>query len=209
MFEYLWSSLECIGGLAVCSLAYNNLQKFMPPNTAVTVHTGSLSVGDLRKDSDTLPGSSIKSLSIVKTGQRFSSTNNRSTLARPIQIYFHNVEYHKNTKVSCSFWQFGRNSDPGFWSSFGVTTHVINDTTILCKSSHLTSFSVLVAVQDPAVRSNPALSPLSGSMTVILCDLSTALRYLELHYLHWLWNIISLLVRCSYLPRLPQTVSTF
>jgi hypothetical protein len=156
------------GGLAVCSLAYNNLQKFMPPNTAVTVHTGSLSVGDLRKDSDTLPGSSIKSLSIVKTGQRFSSTNNRSTLARPIQIYFHNVEYHKNTKVSCSFWQFGRNSDPGFWSSFGVTTHVINDTTILCKSSHLTSFSVLVAVQDPA------LSDTLSYITYIGCGISLA-----------------------------------
>lgn len=43
------------------------------------------------------------------------------------------------------------NSSPGYWSSSGVTTQLLSDTNVLCSSKHLTSFCVLVAVQDAAV----------------------------------------------------------
>lgn len=46
------------------------------------------------------------------------------------------------------------------WSSAGVQTHVYSDslghdTHVLCNSSHVTTFSVLVAVEQPLVRLIP------------------------------------------------------
>lgn len=45
------------------------------------------------------------------------------------------------------------NTIPGLWSSSGVTTDQTSSTDVLCTSTHLTSFSVLVSVQDAAVFS--------------------------------------------------------
>jgi hypothetical protein len=45
-----------------------------------------------------------------------------------------------------------RNSTPGRWNSSGVTTEQLDDTHILCVSSHLTSFSVLVSVESAVVK---------------------------------------------------------
>lgn len=54
---------------------------------------------------------------------------------------------------TASFYIYCSNSitGQGHWSSVGVTTYKLNDDNILCSSEHLTSFSVLVAVQESAV----------------------------------------------------------
>ena len=229
MRVYIQPSLAGVGGLAVCSLAFKNLQEFMPSNTMTSSSTSPLLVRELRcryslltglcvvydccgiyrNNSNELPQSSIVSLSIVKTGQRYNSSNARLKLEEPVLINYANVQVwyqyrsliymcihylmfqyeliacplYSLSKMPNSGVRFGSlgcrslyeyslehtsnlfymymysNSDIGFWSSSGVRTHVLNDTNILCNSSHLTSFSVLVTVQDPAVRSTHALSP--------------------------------------------------
>jgi hypothetical protein len=138
--------------LAVFSMVYNNLENFMPPSTTESSNTSSQSVGDLRKNSNELPHTSIVSLSIVDTAAPYSSSSTTVNLKEPVLINYTNVKYVKNGKHTCSFWQFGRNSEAGFWSSSDVTTNVLGDTNVLCSSTHLTSFCVLVAIQDPAVQ---------------------------------------------------------
>ena len=47
----------------------------------------------------------------------------------------------------CAFFNFtGGANQTGGWSYRGLTTEVINDTHVLCKASHLTSFVVLVSI---------------------------------------------------------------
>ena len=43
------------------------------------------------------------------------------------------------------------NSTPGQWSSTDVTTTELGNRNVLCSATHLTSFAVLVAVEDAAV----------------------------------------------------------
>jgi hypothetical protein len=158
--------------LAAVSLVFNNLEEFMPPNTISAKSALLESVGDLRKKSDQLPGTSIVSLSIVVAGKQYNASSAKQKLKEPVNIsYTASVE---GMKYMCSFWEFGSNSEPGFWSSSGVTTDVINDTTILCSSSHLTSFSVLVAVQDAEVTETLSY------ITTIGCGISIACLFLAL-----------------------------
>jgi hypothetical protein len=154
--------------LAVFSMVYNNLENFMPPSTTESSNTSSQSVGDLRKNSNELPHTSIVSLSIVDTAAPYSSSSTTVNLKEPVLINYTNVKYVKNGKHTCSFWQFGRNSEAGFWSSSDVTTNVLGDTNVLCSSTHLTSFCVLVAIQDPAVSDSLSY------ITYIGCGISLA-----------------------------------
>jgi hypothetical protein len=137
--------------IGVVSLAFNNLQDLMPPTTTQNSRNTSESVRKLRTTTKERLHTSIVSLSIVEIGKSYSSRNSKFELNTPIEINYMNIQPVENGNYTCSFWEFGSDSTPGYWSSLGVTTEIRSDTNIVCNSFHLTSFSVLVSVQDPSV----------------------------------------------------------
>ena len=108
---YAWSCLAGTSQLAAFSVVFNNLQEFMPPNTMIASNTSLESVGDLRyvsgwsscvllsncvgcihrEKSEQLPRTSVVSLSIVETGERYSSSSAKLTLKEPVQINYTTV----------------------------------------------------------------------------------------------------------------------
>ena len=69
-------------------------------------------------------------------------------------------------------------TDFGSWVSDGIITEIINDTTVRCLSSHLTSFAVLVDVSgthsETANETSPAVNgtALSAMVSYIDCAVS-------------------------------------
>jgi hypothetical protein len=177
--------------LAVSSLVYKNLQDFMPPNSIEYNSTSTQSIGALRKNSKELPQSSVVSLSIVNTGEWYNSRNAKLSFHKPLYINYTNVKIVENGKYTCSYWQYGINSNPGYWSSYGVTTDVISDTHIMCSTYHLTSFSVLVAVTDPAMLETLSYITYIGCGVSLICLLITLVfRIYFRSHLHFEKNFV-------------------
>jgi hypothetical protein len=153
--------------LSVASVVFKDLEKFMPSNTTNNIKTVSV----MRKDSNEGPKAAVVSISllIISASKDVSYDSNYRSFnlsgTSPVTINYLNIGVQNDEKATCVFWQFADGSTPGHWSTDGVATHQIGNK-IQCESEHLTSFSVLVAVHDPAT--SDALS----YITYIGCGLS-------------------------------------
>jgi hypothetical protein len=134
--------------LFVSNMVFQNLQQYMPYNNTSTSSRIGESVGEQRNSSDQAPSTVLVSGSIVEdiVGQPYNPSYTTRMLPANVTIAYGNIEPDSIAKYTCAYWQFKTNSTPGQWVSSGVTTIQINDTSILCLSNHLTSFSVLVSI---------------------------------------------------------------
>jgi hypothetical protein len=165
--------------LAVVSLVFKNLEDLMPPTTTKRNRNASQSVHELRQKSEEKPHTSIVSLSIVEIGTSFSPN---LELNDPIEINYMNIESVDNGNYTCSFWQFGSDSNLGYWSSVNVTTEIRSETNIVCKTFHLTSFCVMVSVQDPATSDALSYITYIGCGISLLCLFITLVFLVSLRY---------------------------
>jgi hypothetical protein len=90
--------------------------------------------------STTRTASLVLSCQVGETANlQYSSLNKR-----PLEVFFPSATPGPVTSGDCVYWQ-AEDSGPGFWSDVGVDT-IYGDDGILCRSRHLSSFTVLTDV---------------------------------------------------------------
>ncbi|XP_062502919.1 adhesion G protein-coupled receptor L2-like [Corticium candelabrum] len=135
----------------VSLVAFKNLEDYMPPETT-DVDIRQHSVAALRNTNEIVPTANIISASIVATsdGAKYRRNYQPLHLSNASAVY---INYTLEVKeidddAECVFWQFANGSELGQWSVEGLTTEILTGGRVVCTSTHLTSFSVLVAVEE-------------------------------------------------------------
>jgi hypothetical protein len=181
--------------LAIVVLVSNNLEDRLPTTTAESrdsiynISDSEFSDSELImiQESQETPHTPIVSILIVEIGAPFSpnAINDRREFTDPVEINYMNVEPVDDGRFRCSFWQFGSDSNPGFWSSADVTTEVRSDTNIVCSTFHITSFAVLVSVEDPKVSDALSFITRIGCGISLTCVVIAVVAFIALRsYLH-------------------------
>jgi hypothetical protein len=130
----------------VSLMLLKSLNNYMPSNA--TKFIPSQTIRHQRSCSGNVPAAVMVSASFVVApiDEPFNREYSSQTLLDSVYINYTFQRGLIENEATCAFWQFSNNSSPGQWINTGLTTVKLNANKIMCVSTHLTSFSVLMAI---------------------------------------------------------------
>ncbi|XP_058864015.1 adhesion G protein-coupled receptor E3-like isoform X3 [Acipenser ruthenus] len=133
------------------------LGKFMEENKQGQVTVGFVSYTGMES---VLDGSFYKNQSSIQLNSQVVTATigrNHHKLSEPVHLTFHHNELRKTKEeVICVYWKYkGKESS---WSTEGCTKLHSNQTHTVCSCDHLSSFAVLMALDESQMQENVALT---------------------------------------------------
>ncbi|KAK6468996.1 adhesion G protein-coupled receptor E2-like isoform X3, partial [Huso huso] len=133
------------------------LGKFMEENKQGQITVGFVSYTGMES---VLDGSFYKNQSSIQLNSQVVTATigrNHHKLSEPVHLTFHHNELRKTKEeVICVYWKYeGKESS---WSTEGCTKLHFNQTHTVCSCDHLSSFAVLMALDESQMQENVALT---------------------------------------------------